>query len=351
MPIEFTVPDGAIQARLFVNVELDLQHGNDYVVRCVISDGEIEGETAAETGTVSALLADPNGSAFAAWKQGALEFARKLPEVSQREPAPSDRDPIPAPWDNTYNTAERNRFHYVIKYHRDDDFLVRHVLDDATRRTLDQAWTDLTSSFDYHDVYFRFVVEKYGLDLNGRGIAELQPDQIDRLGTEPRGYVQRLRDDYQQNQRALAAARPGHVEDALRLAERAWRRPLTESERNALRMFYRELRDKSALDHAKAMRALIARIFVAPSFLYRVESPPDEPGIDPFLIAGLAAALGALILFGVWAGAGIKESVKPTDWTYASTEAAKGPSGDEDEEPSSETEDGGPGDDVDEVSE
>ncbi len=76
--------------------------------------------------------------------------------------------------------------------------------------------------------------------------------------------------------------------------------------------------------------------------------PPDEPGIDPFLIAGLAAALGALILFGVWAGAGIKESVKPTDWTYASTEAAKGPSGDEDEEPSSKAKDGGPGDDVDE---
>lgn len=76
--------------------------------------------------------------------------------------------------------------------------------------------------------------------------------------------------------------------------------------------------------------------------------PPDEPGIDPLLVAGVAAALGALVLFGFWAGSGLKESVKPTDWTYASTDAAK-QAGDDggDEESSSETEDGEPADDDD----
>lgn len=80
--------------------------------------------------------------------------------------------------------------------------------------------------------------------------------------------------------------------------------------------------------------------------------PPDEPGIDPLLVAGVAAALGALVLFGFWAGSGLKESVKPTDWTYASTDAAK-QAGDDDDggESSSETEDGEPADDVDEASE
>ena len=48
-------------------------------------------------------------------------------------------------------------FHYVIKYHRDDRFLVTHILDDPTRRRLDQAWTDLLTSFEYHDAYLRFV--------------------------------------------------------------------------------------------------------------------------------------------------------------------------------------------------
>ncbi len=76
--------------------------------------------------------------------------------------------------------------------------------------------------------------------------------------------------------------------------------------------------------------------------------PPDEPGIDPLLLAGVAAALGALVLFGFWAGSGIKESVKPTDWTYGSTDAAReagDDDDDDDEESSSETQDGEPADD------
>ena len=77
--------------------------------------------------------------------------------------------------------------------------------------------------------------------------------------------------------------------------------------------------------------------------------PPDEPGIDPLLLAGVAAALGALVLFGFWAGSGIKESVKPTDWTYGSTDAAT-ETGDGDRgESSSEAQDGEPADDDDEA--
>jgi hypothetical protein len=82
--------------------------------------------------------------------------------------------------------------------------------------------------------------------------------------------------------------------------------------------------------------------------------PPDEPGIeiDPVLLAGVAAALGALVLVGFWAGSGIKESVKPTDWTYASTDAAREAGDDDDDddddvESSSEAGDGEPADDDD----
>ncbi len=77
--------------------------------------------------------------------------------------------------------------------------------------------------------------------------------------------------------------------------------------------------------------------------------PPEEPGIDPLLVAGVAAALGALVLVGFWAGSGIKESVKPTDWTYASTDAAGEAGDDDDGESSSEAEDGEPADDDDEA--
>ena len=57
------------------------------------------------------LLADPANKLVDEWRHDVAEFARLLPEVSHREPAPSDRDPIPAPYDNTYNKPERNHFH------------------------------------------------------------------------------------------------------------------------------------------------------------------------------------------------------------------------------------------------
>ncbi|GMQ86611.1 MAG: hypothetical protein BMS9Abin07_2197 [Acidimicrobiia bacterium] len=75
--------------------------------------------------------------------------------------------------------------------------------------------------------------------------------------------------------------------------------------------------------------------------------PPEEPGVDPWLLAGVAAALGALVLFGFWAGSGLKESVRPTGWTYASTQSGK-ELDDDDENTASGSGDGGPADDVDE---
>ena len=63
---------------------------------------------------------------------------------------------------------------------------------------------------------------------------------------------------------------------ACEFASRAWRRPLTEKEKQSLRAFY----DKTITaepDHRKAIRALLARILVAPAFLYRVEQPAPQP--------------------------------------------------------------------------
>ena len=126
-----------ISAQLVVDVELDTAVGGSGIVRCRIANGEAEGETAAEVGDTSTLLADPADPRVAEWRAGVEEFARLVPEVSHREPAPSDRDPIPAPFDNAYNKPERNHFHSAIKYHRDDAFFVEHIADDET----DAGWT------------------------------------------------------------------------------------------------------------------------------------------------------------------------------------------------------------------
>lgn len=289
--VRFRVPAGTTRAQLFVDVELDRDHGADGVVRCSISDGEVEGETAAETGTTSALLADPASPEMESWTAGVREFARKLPEVSHREPAPSDRDPIPFPFDNTYNQPERNRFHTRIKYQRNDAFLVEHILDDSTRRTLDLAWFDLLTAFDYYGENLQFLIDKYQCDLPAR-IEDVTDHQIAALPEALRPVVEDLRRTHHEARRALELAAPGHVEDALRLASHAWRRPLTDSEQSRLRTFYRGLRDEAGLDHPAALRGLLTRIFIAPAFLYRIESPaaartpsPDTPSPDQTEIA------------------------------------------------------------------
>ncbi len=199
--------------------------------------------------------------------------------MSHREPAPSDRDPIPPPFDNAYNARERDYFHYKVKYHRDDRFLVEHILDDATRNRLDIAWNDLLGSFEYHDICLRFVADKYKLDLDGRDITQVDSHWIEELPAEPREYVRNLRVGYQSVQRALKAAQSGHVADVIRLASHAWRRPLDGSEQERLRVFYDGLKDNSHLDHAEAIRVLIARILVAPNFLFRAERPPNRSGV------------------------------------------------------------------------
>jgi hypothetical protein len=275
VPVTISIPDGMISAQLIVDVALDTQAGGKGIVRCRIADGEIEGETAAEVGDTSTLLADPADPHVAAWRAGVEQFARLLPEVSNREPAPSDRDPIPAPFNNAYNKPERNHFHTAIKYHRDDAFFVEHIAGDETRRRLDQAWADLLTAFDYHDANLKFVSKKFGLGLEAKTIAELDRNAIDRLPAEPRAFVSRLKDEYEAMQAALRNAEPGHVDDALRFTEMAWRRPVANVEAARLRAFYARLRRESRLDHDQAVRALLARVLVAPAFLYRAEAPID----------------------------------------------------------------------------
>jgi hypothetical protein len=154
--IAIPIPPGARLARFQVEAELDVKHGEDCIVRCTIT----QTEDTDQGKSVSGLLANPEHPDYPAWKSGVVEFARLLPQISHREPAPSGRDPIPPPFDNSYNTAERNLFHTRIKYYRDDGFLVDHILDDATRKRLDLAWADLLGSADSYEANFLFVAKK-----------------------------------------------------------------------------------------------------------------------------------------------------------------------------------------------
>lgn len=273
LAFELPVPEGARSAKLLVTAELDVEHGEDCIVRCTIAQLE---ETD-QGKSVSGLLASPQSSTFADWKSGVLEFARLLPQMSQREPAPSDRDPIPAPIDSTYNNPERNLFHTRIKYFRDDDFLVQNMLDDQTRLQLDQAWADLLGSFEFHDTWLTLLARKFDLQLDGRRMESLDDAWLAAIPAETRHYLKSLKSDFDNVRTMFAAAESRHLADVVHFAEQAWRRPLTKDEQNELHRFYRALRTDSPLNHSAAIRAVIARILVSPAFLYRAERNSPNP--------------------------------------------------------------------------
>jgi hypothetical protein len=76
----------------------------------------------------------------------------------------------------------------------------------------------------------------------------------------------------------LIETEPEQLQAVVRWAAAAFRRPLSVEEGDALLRFYRGLRDEQ-LPHDEAIRLTIARILVAPAFLYRIETA--APGIEP----------------------------------------------------------------------
>jgi len=283
--IEIVIPPGGGLFELDINMEIAQGSAEGAVVRCMLSDkpGIFSGRP------ISAILANPESAGYKKWKNNVLTFAAKLPSNSHGEAAPSDKDPIPEPYDNTYNQRERDAFHPKVKYYRTDKFLYENVLDGATKLKLNQAWNDLLASFDYHDLFLQFVVEKYKLDsIKGKTIAQLDDAIVRTLPAEPRKYIEKLRAEFLAVGDAQLSGQPGHVNDALRFAAKAWRRPLSPPEKVDLRAFYDKHRKN--VTHHEAIRLLLSRILVSPEFLYRLEqtastAKPTERALSPFELA------------------------------------------------------------------
>jgi hypothetical protein len=271
---EVPMPEGQYALNLQVDAVLGLNH--EQVVRIVIADRE-NGQTRGQP--TRALVGDMKSAAYRAFREGVLEFARLLPPNSHGEPTPADKDPIPEPFDNTYNVPEHDDFVQKVKYLRDDRFVAGYLIDPATRARLDQAWNDLYASFDYHDNYLRLLARHFEVDLKGKGLAQMDQAAINALPAAMRKYVVPLRRESESVLAAQAAARLGHLEDCLQFAGRAWRRPLGEKERQSLKALYQKTLSIDN-DHRKAIRVLLARILIAPQFLYRLEQAYGAPAIQ-----------------------------------------------------------------------
>jgi mono/diheme cytochrome c family protein len=210
-------------------------------------------------------------------------------------------------------------FHSMTGYFRDDAPLSELILDDAGRAELDRLW----SEFDFitnaparqYASYLWFERAESGFlrDADFNFVRAEDPDASSpaRMGRLAEAYLAKARrlgagEEAQQAiadqfgiigetirrvERQRAEAEPKHVAALQDLARRAFRRPLSPDEREGIRAFYRDLRERDGLKHEDAVRDALVGILMSPNFLYRVDRPAGGPGVRPLSGYDLASRL------------------------------------------------------------
>jgi hypothetical protein len=147
-------------------------------------------------------------------------------------------------------------------FFREDDHLQRLMLDESESAALDRLWDDL------------FVISQEPLQL------VVAFEQISEFATQDRPDLVKafvplkkpINDRAAAFRQRMRQTEPVQVAAVLDFADRAWRRTLTQAERDDIRSLYDHLRG-AEVTHEAAIRLTLARILTSPGFLYRRESP------------------------------------------------------------------------------
>jgi hypothetical protein len=198
-------------------------------------------------------------------------------------------------------------FHSMTGYFRDDGPLFELMLDEAARRELDRLWQEFDfitgapmrqySSYLWYeraetgflkgDEEFDFVraEDKDAASEAKMGrFVKVYLEKARRVGASELA-IQAIEDQFRiiaetirRVERERRQAEPRHVEALQQFAERAYRHPLAEDERQAVADFYRELREQDGLPHEDAVRDSVVSVLMSPHFLYRVDLPGKGEG-------------------------------------------------------------------------
>jgi len=163
-------------------------------------------------------------------------------------------------------------------FYREDNHLARLMLDEAQQARLNRLWDELhyisQDAFTLVDALAQ-LIEYATQDADPKVFEPLRQPYNDRAAAF---------------RQALVDSEPRHLDALLDLAARAYRRPLAESEVNELRGLYARLREQE-LPHDEAFRLTLARVLVAPAFLYRIDKPGPGAGQGPVSDWELASRL------------------------------------------------------------
>lgn len=190
-------------------------------------------------------------------------------------------------------------YHNAMGYFRDDTPLMELILDEKGQKELNRLWDE----FDFIASYTARTWTQYFFnqsgEVQGKGAESgtLRPADHEITDT---AVIMQMRDAYLAKARAdshndpvaeeaildhfqrvnttLRSLERMHIEgeprqlDVLvKFAARAYRRPLTNAERDDIIAYYHQMRDKEGLSHEDAIRDSIASILMSPYFLYRID--------------------------------------------------------------------------------
>lgn len=211
-------------------------------------------------------------------------------------------------------------FHLMQGYFRDDEPLYELVLNETERNELDAMWRELNFVTlvplrQYKDFLF-FERAEPPRFAGGPEFDFARPEDKDSTSDEKLtrmriAYVKKARASDASEQaieaietyfstmsaearwieKARRDAEPGHLAAMTRFAERAYRRPLTQPERDELLAFYRKLRDNDGLPHEDAIRDCISSVLMSPHFCYRFDLAADGPKVQTLSDFELASRL------------------------------------------------------------
>ncbi|HUR56020.1 MAG TPA: DUF1592 domain-containing protein, partial [Gemmataceae bacterium] len=223
-------------------------------------------------------------------------------------------------------------FHNQMGYFRDDGPLSELLLDDAGRRELDRLWQEFyfssnapvrqylsfiwyeraESSYLRDPVFDQFRAEDRDAtsDAKMRKLLDVYLEKAEKSGAGPvaveaiRHYFREMGETFRWLDKARVEAEPRHVAAVQTFAERAYRRPLTQPERDGLAAFYKSLREKDGLGHEDAVRDILVSVLMSPHFCFRVDLPgPGTGAARPLTDHAIASRLSYFL----WASLPDKE--------------------------------------------
>ena len=148
-------------------------------------------------------------------------------------------------------------------FHREDDPLRRLMLGAKEAQRLDRLWDEL------HFVSQDALTLVNAYEQITEFATQDRPDMVVAL----KPLRKSINDRAAAFRQSLVEAEPRQIDALIDFASRAYRRPLSTADADELRKLYRTLRDEG-LPHDEAFRFTLARVFVAPEFLYRIEKAP-----------------------------------------------------------------------------